>query len=97
MTAAGAVKEHNKMSLKLFERLLEVGVCREQARGVLPQNMYTQYYGTANLSNILKFVDLRLHEGAQWEIQQVAQAVLDLSANFFPITVGAYRKIKHNE
>ena len=35
----------------------------EQARGVLPQNMYTEYYGTVNLNNLLKFIDLRTHEG----------------------------------
>jgi thymidylate synthase ThyX len=39
--------------------MIEAGVCREQASGLLPQNMYTEYYGTANLNNILKFVDLR--------------------------------------
>ena len=88
------VKQHHMRSLKLFEDLLNAGVCREQARGVLPQNMYTQYYGTANLNNILKFVDLRMHEGAQWEIQQVASAVLDFTHELFPEAVGAYRGIR---
>ena len=42
------VQDHHKKSLELFESLLDSGVCREQARGVLPQNMYTEYYGTTN-------------------------------------------------
>jgi len=83
-----------KDSLRVYNRLLESGVCKEQARMVLPQAMYTEYYGSANLSNILKFVDLRLHEGAQWEIQQVAQAVLDIVTGLYPETVGAYRRIR---
>ena len=41
---------------ELFNKLIKAGVCREQARGVLPQNLYTQYYGTVNLHNLLKFV-----------------------------------------
>ena len=65
---------------------------REQARGVLPQNMYTEYYGTVNLNNLLKFVDLRLHEGAQKEIQVVAKACLDIVSNLWPITVDAHRE-----
>ncbi|EDN65647.1 Thymidylate synthase complementing protein ThyX [Beggiatoa sp. PS] len=73
--------------------MLEAGVCREQARGVLPQNLYTEYYGTANLNNLFKFIDLRLHEGAQWETQQVAKAILDIVTELFPTTIGAYRKI----
>ena len=47
--------------------------------------------------NILKFIDLRIHEGAQQEIQVMAQAVLDIITEIFPVTVGAYRKIKNNE
>ena len=79
--------------MRLFEALLESGVCREQARGILPQNLYTQYYGTVNLHNLLKFVSLRVHEGAQWEIQQVAKACLGIAKQFYPHSVGSY--IKH--
>ena len=66
------------------------GVCREQARGVLPQNMYTEYYGTANLNNLLKFCSLRLHEGAQWEIQKVAEGIVGICKKLWPTTISAY-------
>tara|TARA_R110000824_G_scaffold52615_6_gene145818 strand:+ start:548 stop:1261 length:714 start_codon:yes stop_codon:yes gene_type:complete len=92
--ASKLVREHHQKSLKLFDELLEAGVCREQARGVLPQNMYTQYYGTVNLNNLLKFIDLRTHDGAQWEIQKVAEACLEIATDLFPVTVGAYREIR---
>ena len=96
-TASELVAAHNADSLVLFNQLIEAGVCREQARGVLPQNLYTEYYGTVNLSNLLKFIDLRTHEGAQWEIQKVAEACLEIATDLFPETVGAYRRIKENE
>ena len=95
-TASELVAAHNADSLLLFEQLIEAGVCREQARGVLPQNLYTEYYGTVNLSNLLKFIDLRTHEGAQWEIQKVAEACLEIATDLFPETVGAYRRIREN-
>jgi thymidylate synthase (FAD) len=91
------VSLHHQMCLDLFERMIEAGVCREQARGILPQNMYTEYYGTVNLSNLLKFIDLRTHEGAQWEIQKVAEACLEIATDLFPETVGAYRRIRGEE
>ena len=91
--ASGMVKAHHRESLKLFDELLKAGVCREQARGVLPQNLYTQYYGTVNLHNLLKFISLRSHEGAQWEIQQVAEACLEIAEDLFPNSVQAF--IKH--
>ena len=92
-----AVKQHHKDSLILYDRLTKAGICREQARGVLPQNMYTQYYGTVNLNNLLKFIDLRTHDGAQLEIQKVAEACLEIATELFPVTVGAYRRIKNNQ
>jgi len=74
--------------------MLEKGICREQARGVLPQNLYTEYYGTCNLNNLLKFIDLRIHEGAQWEIQEVAKACLAITKELFPVTVMAYNEVR---
>ena len=90
--ASEVIKEHNEASIYIYNSLLDAGVCREQARGVLPQNLYTEYYGTVNLNNLLKFVDLRIHEGAQWEIQQVAIACKDIAKDLFPITVKAFEK-----
>ena len=77
--ASRAVSMHNNRSVNLYNAMIDAGVCREQARGVLPQNLYTEYYGTVNLHNLLKFVSLRLHEGAQWEIQKVASACLTIA------------------
>ena len=54
--------------------------------------MYTEYYGTVNLNNLLKFIDLRTHEGAQWEIQKVAEACLEIVEELWPVAVGAYKK-----
>lgn len=93
--ASEAVKNHNTRSLGLYNDLISRGVCREQARGVLPQNLYTEYYGTVSLHNLLKFVSLRSHPGAQWEIQQVARACLSVAKIHFPHSVAAYSK-KHN-
>jgi thymidylate synthase (FAD) len=93
--ASEVIKEHHEASLYIYEKLLEAGVCREQARGVLPQNLYTEYYGTVNLNNLFKFIDLRSHEGAQWEIQQVAKACLKIAENLYPETVRAYMECKN--
>lgn len=96
ISSSDAVNKFHEHSLDLFNHLLDKGVCREQARGVLPQNLYTRYYGTVNLSNLIKFVDLRIHEGAQWEIQKVAEACLDIANEIWPFSIGAYRDSKQS-
>ena len=90
--ASKAVAMHNSRSLGLYNALIDAGVCREQARGVLPQNLYTEYYGSVNLHNLFKFIGLRSHDGAQWEIQQVAKACLNIALKHFPVSTEAYMK-----
>lgn len=87
-----ALKWHHRRCLDLFNSLIENGVCREQARGVLPQNLYTQYLGSTSLLNALKFIGLRDKPEAQYEIQQVAKAMLLLMEEHFPYTIAAYKK-----
>ena len=95
LTCAELLENKTHDCLQAFEVMLEAGVCREQARMILPQNLYTEYYGTVNLNNLLKFIDLRTHMGAQWETQRVAEACLDIATDLWPETVEAYRKARH--
>jgi thymidylate synthase (FAD) len=76
--ARARIEAMNEQSRVAYEELLEMGVCREQARGVLAQNLMTTFWATVDLSNLLHFVELRDHPGAQWEIQQYAHAIKDL-------------------
>jgi len=94
--ASDIIVNHHIAGVDLYHQLLDAGVCREQARGILPQNLYTEYYGTTNLNNLLKFIDLRTHEGAQWEIQLVAHACERIAKSIWPETLAAYKEIRNN-
>ena len=84
-----AIDDHNKKSLALYEQLLASGVCREQARGVRPQNMMVTFWGTVDLSNLLHFLNLRDSDHAQAEIKEYAQAIKKLIKPIVP-NVAAY-------
>lgn len=88
------VKDHHQQSLRLYDDLIESGVCREQARGILPQNLYTEYYATCNLNNLIKFIRLRTHEGAQWEIQKLAEGCRDIANSLWPTAMNALENKK---
>ncbi len=87
------IRKQNEDSLKLYNDLLAAGVCREQARGVLPQNMMVTFWGTVDLSNLLHFLELRDSEHAQWEIREYAQAIKKLIKPVVP-HVAAYYESK---
>ncbi len=86
------IREHNQNSLALYDKLLEAGVCREQARGILPQNMMVTFWGTVNLSNLLHFLELRDSEHAQWEIREYAKAIKQLIKPVIPNVASYFEK-----
>lgn len=73
-----------------YEKMLEAGIAREQARMVLPQNLYTSYYGTVSLHNAFGFLRQRLDPHAQMEIRKVAGAMLEQLGTIFPVAVEAF-------
>jgi len=79
------ISRGHESALSLYIYLLNTGVCREQARGVLPQNMMVTFWGTVDLNNLLKFLALRTDEHAQWEIRQYAFAIQDMLKPRFPL------------
>ena len=83
------IDAHNKQCMALYEKLLVSGVCREQARSVLPQNMMVTFWGTVDLANLLHFLELRDSEHAQWEIREYAIAIKKLIKPYIP-NVAAY-------
>ena len=76
----------------LYKRLIERGMPRELARGVLPVNTYSHMFASIDLHNLAGFLRLRLHSHSQYEIRVYAQAMLDLIEPIVPVTVAALRK-----
>ncbi len=83
-----------QQSLDLYNAMIDAGIAREQARMVLPQNMYTQYYGTVSLHNAFHFLSLRLDPHAQWEIRRVAEAMLEHLQTCFPVATAAFKRVR---
>lgn len=71
-------------SLKNYNDLLDLGVSREMARGVLPQNLMTKFWMTGNLRNWVHFLGLRLDEHAQQEVRELAEEIKDIINDKFP-------------
>jgi thymidylate synthase (FAD) len=72
--------------LESYQKLLDAGVAKEQARMILPLNQYTEVYWTASFQAIMNFIDLRDEATAQWEIQQFAKALKELMFEIYPET-----------
>ncbi len=84
------VGDTHKASYNLYERMLEGGVARELARGVLPLNIYTKFVWKMDLHNLMHFLNLRLDEHAQQEIRDYAEVIENMVEGLFPLTHEAF-------
>lgn len=73
-------------SICAYHKLLDAGVAPEQARFVLPQGCYTEWYWTGSLSAYARFYNLRIDSHAQWEIQEYAKAIGSILSELYPIS-----------
>ena len=87
-----AYKKSLEQSYDTYNKMLEAGICREQARAILPVATYTEFIFTCNLHSLMHFMKLRLSAGAQKEIRAYAEKLLILALPHFPITLSAWRK-----
>jgi thymidylate synthase (FAD) len=71
-------------ALSMYENMIKSGVAKEQARGILPQNLMTSFIMTGNLRNWMHFVELRDHDHAQLEVQWIAKDIKNIIMNKFP-------------
>ena len=70
----------------MYEDLIELGVCPEQARMVLPQATYTEWIWTGSLLAFSRMCKLRLDSHTQKETQEVAQMISDIIKPLFPVS-----------
>jgi thymidylate synthase (FAD) len=85
-------RDFHKSARALYEHRLSEGVAREQARKDLPLSTYTEAYWKVDLHNLLRFLELRMHNHAQFEIRQYATLIAEkiLSA-WCPLTWEAFQ------
>ena len=76
-------------ALNYYKWLLMRGVCAEQARMFLPQNMMVNWYWSGTLKAFAKMLDLRLEAHTQRETQEVAKQAVKLIEPLFPVSLKA--------
>lgn len=82
----GKYLDYIENCLAAYKVLLEQGVCPEQARMVLPQSMYTEWYWTGNLVSFANMWKLRTDSHTQRETQEIAKQIGDLIQPLFPVS-----------
>jgi thymidylate synthase (FAD) len=86
------IEDQSRECYKWYLDMLEAGITREQARMILPVNLYTQFYWKQNLHNMLHLLALRMDHHAQYEIRVYANAMYEIVRHLVPWTIEAFDK-----
>jgi len=91
--------EANQTAYDSYEDMIDAGIAREVARGVLPVNIYSSMYVTMNARSLMNFLSLRTtREGThfpsfpQREIEMVAEKMECFFAEKMPLTYDSFNK-----
>lgn len=80
-----------------YQKRLDAGISKEQAREDLPLSLMTHFYATINPLNLMKFLSLRNDPHALKEIRDAAEQTEEIFAQKMPLTYEAYLKNKETE
>ena len=90
------VNRHYEMAVRecllTYDELLKRGVAPEQARAVLPQGTYTEWWWTGSLSGYARVYKQRIDPHAQWEVREYAEAISKIIQPLFPVSWKALTK-----
>ena len=74
------------MCRELYNAMIGMQVCAEQARMILPQNMYTEWYWSGSLYAFARICSLRLKKDTQKETRDIADMIYKLAEKNFPVS-----------
>lgn len=94
LEAIAIYEQQCQASYQAYSQLLDLGVGREQARGVLIPAVYTSWVWTVSLQALLHFIGLRRGAGAQSEIGAYAEAITELIEPIVPVAIAAWSDLK---
>jgi thymidylate synthase (FAD) len=79
-----------------YQELLELGLPPEDARFVLPIGTKVNLVMSMNVRMLMHVADMRAAADSQWEIRGMTEEVLDLAAEWCPITFEYYEEEMKN-
>lgn len=73
-------------ALQCYQNMLDAGIAPEQARMVLPQSTYTEWYWTGSLAAFHRVCVQRIAGDAQKETRKIAEQIAGRCAKLFPFS-----------
>jgi thymidylate synthase (FAD) len=89
LTLQDEIRQHFEASKNLYQKLLNLGIAKENARMVLPGATMTRLYMKGSARSWITYIALREKNGTQLEHKEVAKACKAIFVECFPTIANA--------
>ena len=93
VTATIKWRTAQKELIDTYNKFLDMGMAKEQARSILPLTVYTKVWWTVSFQSIMNFIELRDEATSQVEIQHYAKALKEIMLETLPETTKLWSEI----
>ena len=83
------IRKHFDEAMKIYKEMLDAGIAKECARGVLPLNTPTRIYMSGSCRSWMHYINLRSANGTQKEHMDIANACKQIFVEQFPVCAEA--------
>ena len=83
------IEDNMNSLINMYKQFVGSGMCAEQARMILPQNMMTEWVWSGTLGAFAKMLGLRLDPHTQKETRDVAELIYPIVKKHFPVSLQA--------
>jgi thymidylate synthase (FAD) len=94
MRVGSAVNKVCDLAVETYKQMIDSGIAPEQARMILPQNVYTEWYWSGSLYAFARVCNLRCQEDAQKETQDICWQIDEMARFIFPTAWSALRDVE---
>lgn len=80
--------------ISAYDKLIELGLKKEDQRMVLPVSYFTQVIWTMNMREFIHIMDQRLDNHQQWETREIVNLMVNQVKEKFPNIIQIYLKLR---
>ena len=80
--------------ISAYDKLIELGLKKEDQRMVLPVSYFTQVIWTMNMREFIHIMDQRLDNHQQWETREIVNLMVNQVKEKFPNIMQIYLKLR---
>ena len=87
------MENYNRWAINFYNKLTsDHSISPEQAKIILPQSLFTEFYWTVSANGLMRFLKYKLSNDSNFELQEYSKVLLDMFKKNMPCMAKVFLK-----